>query len=407
MAAAWRWFRGSLLLVALTWHASGAGSGEGFTSVGGGCIDACLSEGRGCRSCVSTLAHQHLVVPRALELSYAKAHAAIPTPGLAIEHHSFAERPPRGAPHHAAALNGKTHADCPAMRARSGVGAITIKMPYTARFFRNGSLEVVCDWLVAENGSAVPPTTRRFELPAEGVDSPWFRLPQSHLHVFTIGDTRAGVWIINSGIYVDDTPWQGSAGAAPGDKGGSSGIKWLVQPLPHRSFPLPTKHSNNPTASLPLWQIEQGVLSSFQRVSQSANIPVQLNFHLLSPSLPRAGGDADGDTARGGGDANDDACIEILKGTPMLQYLPAALPSLSLHERLTGLDPGLVEYLVELSLIHKGGDYRKLGVVDQGASSIMKSHTLTGDNPGDKNGRPEGGKEAVVRAGTGAFPHNP
>jgi hypothetical protein len=137
------------------------------------------------------------------------------------------------------------------------------------------------------------------------------------------------------------------------------GIKWLVQPLPHRSFPpaAPTNGSNAAAPPPPLWHIEQGVLSSFQRVSQSANIPIQLNFHLLP--------------------AHDDgAFIEILKGTPMLQYIPAALPKLLLRERESGLDPGLVDYLVELSLIHKGGDYRQLGVRDQGASSFMQSHTL-------------------------------
>lgn len=42
---------------------------------------------------------------------------------------------------------GKTHRNCPAMKARSGVGGITLHMPYTVRFFREGSIEVDCHWL--------------------------------------------------------------------------------------------------------------------------------------------------------------------------------------------------------------------------------------------------------------------
>ena len=34
---------------------------------------------------------------------------------------------------------GKTHRNCPAMKARSGVGGITLHMPYTVRFYREGS----------------------------------------------------------------------------------------------------------------------------------------------------------------------------------------------------------------------------------------------------------------------------
>lgn len=255
------------------------------------------------------------------------------------------------------------------MRARSGVRAITVSMPYTARFFRDGAIEVDCDWIAAATDSTgnapAHNTLHRIEVP-DASDSPWFRLPQSHLHIFTIGDTRAGVWIINSGVYVDDRVLQDSPGAQPQDKGGSVGYKWLVQPLPHRLGRRGNGSSSDdsdgggvPSGAPPLqrqqpWRIEQGVLSSFVRVSQSANIPLQLDFDSIGPL---------------------ESYIQIDKGTPMLQYIPATLPDVSLSEK--EIDGGLVDYLVSLSLIHDGGDYRELGAKDEGASSIMKSHALS------------------------------
>jgi hypothetical protein len=77
------------------------------------------------------------------------------------------------------------------MRARSGAPSITIRMPYTARFFRSGRIEVDCHWITGEPTHAVTVV--------HPVDSPWIRLPQSHLQIFTVGDSRADVWIINSG----------------------------------------------------------------------------------------------------------------------------------------------------------------------------------------------------------------
>lgn len=248
-------------------------------------------------------------------------------------------------------INGKTHADCPAMRGRSGVRAVTIRMPYTVRFFRNGAIEVECDWIetpVGKSPKSPGPHVHRIDVPIS--DSPWFRLPQSHLHIFTIGDTRAHVWIINSGVYIDDRPLQDSPGAKPEDKGGSVGYKWLVQPLPHRLGGNFSQQNDGGSG----WRIEQAVLSSFVRVSQSANIPLQLDFATVAPSAQY---------------------IQIDKGVPMLQYVAATLPSISLEEQ--AIDPDLVDYLVSLSLIHNGGDFRELGTGDRGASSIMRSHALT------------------------------
>ena len=93
---------------------------------------------------------------------------------------------------------------------------VTIHMPYTARFYRDGAIEVECDWI---DGSPL----KRWAVPPS--DSPWFRLPRSHLHIFTIGDTRAGVWIINSGVYIDDRPLQEYPGAEPQARRTTNGIQ--------------------------------------------------------------------------------------------------------------------------------------------------------------------------------------
>lgn len=78
-----------------------------------------------------------------------------------------------------------------------------------------------------------------------------------------------------------------SPNAKPGGKGTSTGNKWMALPIPHKLQPT-------------TWRIEQGVLSSFLRTSKNANIPLQLNFTGLDES---------------------EDYIEILKDTPMMQYV--------------------------------------------------------------------------------------
>ena len=73
------------------------------------------------------------------------------------------------------------------------------------------------------------------------------------------------------------------------------------------------------------------------------------------------------------------ADIEIEKGTPMLQYVPAVLPSLKIHEAPMQTD--LADYLVMLSKMHKGGDMRLTKENDVGAYDVMKSYQLK-ENPG-------------------------
>jgi len=309
------------------------------------CITACLKSNHGCRGCVQELVDR-LSTPRELSLAFHKAHSSVPDPEVALRHHHFLDRPPwvAGSSNEThrpgdgkVMAEGKVHANCPAMRARSGAAGITLRMPYTARFYRSGLIEVDCHWISATHTHAV--TVKH------PVDSPWIRLPQSHMQIFTVGDSRADVWILNSGVYIDDAPYMSSPRAAPGDKGGSVGNKWLVLPVPHKR-------------GAPTWRVEQGILSSFQRTSKNANIPLQLNFSALAP---------------------EDDYIEIVRSTPMMQYVPAVLPAVELHEE--PMPKALADYLVLLSQMHGGGDIRVAKDADQGAYDVMRSYQLK-ENPG-------------------------
>ena len=123
------------------------------------------------------------------------------------------------------------------------------------------------------------------------------------------------MWIVNSGLFVEDNRFTGDPpGAQPDDKGGSTGYKWLILPIPHA-----------PRAAT--WQVEQAVFASFMRVGAKVNIPLQLNFSALAPGK---------------------SFIQIDQGTPMLQYVPAVLPGLSLKE-LPLPDDVLAHYADELT----------------------------------------------------------
>ena len=50
------------------------------------------------------------------------------------------------------------------------------------------------------------------------MSSPASDLAVMWIQVFTVGDSRADVWIVNSGIYVDDAEYMTSPNAKPGDK---------------------------------------------------------------------------------------------------------------------------------------------------------------------------------------------
>jgi len=313
------------------------------------CVSECLEARQGCYDCVKTLAEQTYSTPRKLTLPFHKAHPSVPDPVAGLRHHHFLDRPPwvPGSVNEShtpgdgkVVAEGKVHANCPAMRARSGVTGVTIRMPYSVRFHRDGLIEVSCDWIPGGYLHGV-----KIEHP---VDSPWIRLPQSHLQIFTVGDSRADVWIVNSGVYIEDAEYMASPGASPGNKGGSVGNKWMILPIPHKLRPETDRG----------WRVEQGILSSFQRVSRNANIPLQLNFTAIDPA---------------------ESFIEIRKGTPMLQYVPAVLPELALEERPMP-DP-LADYLVLLSEIHGGGDMRQNGAQDKGAVDVMRSYQLK-ENPG-------------------------
>ena len=159
------------------------------------CIDTCLRSNSGCQECVKELA-ERLSTPKNINLPFHKAHAGLKDPKVTLDHHNFVDRPPWVGgglpPGHGAIIEaqGKTHRNCPAMKARSGVGGITLHMPYTVRFYREGNIEVDCHWL---DGNP----THKIAI-SHPVDSPWMRMPQSHLQIFTVGDSRADVWILNS-----------------------------------------------------------------------------------------------------------------------------------------------------------------------------------------------------------------
>eukprot|EP00039_Didymoeca_costata_P012823 m.186591 g.186591 ORF g.186591 m.186591 type:complete len:378 (-) comp15592_c0_seq15:1425-2558(-) len=316
------------------------------------CIQACLQRNTDCQTCVRTLSEM-LNAPKQMNIPFHKAHDGIPDPAIALIHHDFMDRPPFAVPTQPHSphpplvdAEGKTHKNCPAMKARSKVTGITLHMPYTVRFYRGGKIEFDCHWIQG--------TPTHTQLIAHPVDSPWIRLPRTKLMMFTVGDSRADVWILNSGIYIDDTEYMSSTSANPADKGGAIGNKWLVVPVPHK---LQSSE----------WRIEQGVLSSFLRTAKNANIPLQLNFS----NLP---------------DKKD--YIEIIKGTPMMQYVPALLPSVTLTESVMPKDTE--DYLVLLSKIHNGGDYRLLGAHDKGAYDVMQTYQLKKNDKQrtDKDDRP-------------------
>lgn len=316
------------------------------------CVHACKQDRSNCADCVETLAklleecqqeHQSAyAVPRRAQLKIYKAHSGIPDGEAGIEHHNFKDRPPHPAtvPRSQAWLR---HSACPALRARSKVTGLTVKMPYTVRLYRSSRIEVVCDWLPGQ-------PTRSWEL-TNPTDSPWLRLPGSILQIFTIGDSQADVWIFNSGLYLVDRFMKTGTylGAEYGNnperkKGKGEGKRWLVLPLPHER-----------NGVHPGWRVEQAVLSSFERIDNRVNIPLQFFFD----EIPR--------TQR---------YIEIRKGTPVAQFIPAALPAIELEH--LPMPQWLKDEQVELSRYRKSAregladimpDWRELGVDDPGSTS--------------------------------------
>eukprot|EP00041_Stephanoeca_diplocostata_P015075 m.284843 g.284843 ORF g.284843 m.284843 type:complete len:352 (+) comp19914_c0_seq5:379-1434(+) len=184
------------------------------------CIRTCIAKNIDCQSCVKELA-ERLSTPKHMDLPYYKAHDGVPDPVVGVRHHHFLDRPPwvpgSSNTHHQPGdgktiAEGKVHTNCPAMRARSRAPGITLRMPYTVRFHRAGVIEVDCHWI---SEAYVHSLTV-----GHPVDSPWIRLPQSHMQIFTVGDSRADVWIVNSGIYINDESFMSSPNADPADKGG-------------------------------------------------------------------------------------------------------------------------------------------------------------------------------------------
>ena len=159
---------------------------------------------------------------------------------------------------------------------------------YTARFCGDGVIDVTCDWI---EGS--PHHAFRVQHPA---DNPFVTLPMSYLQIFTIGDSRGDVWIINSGVLIDDRKFFDGSAAPPVGKAQHNGSRWLVQPIPSR-----LKRRG--------WGTQQGAMASFSRIGRSANIPLQFNFSEV-----------------------ENGCVEIKKGEPVVQYIPVTLPEVTMRK---------------------------------------------------------------------------
>jgi len=186
------------------------------------CVDGCITKvpSQACRTCLrgavddglgfyNTVMRGTYVTQRSMRLPFSRVGRHIPLPTVGLEPHNFAERPPLV--HGAAPLGDNEtvagfmkHGVCPAMRGRVRVTGITVRMPYTARYHRDGTIEVVCDWI---DGSPV----KRWRV-NHPTDSPEFRLPQTILEFFAIGDSRTDVWIVNSCVYVQDASYQQNPG---------------------------------------------------------------------------------------------------------------------------------------------------------------------------------------------------
>ena len=76
------------------------------------------------------------------------------------------------------------------------------------------------------------------------------------LQLFTIGNTAGNVWILNSGVHIDDMPFFAGGGDDPDKKAKGTGYRWMAMPLPF-------DHASSRNRG---WHVEQAVLSSFQRI---------------------------------------------------------------------------------------------------------------------------------------------
>jgi hypothetical protein len=223
-----------------------------------------------------------------LELSYSLSHPGIPAPR--IGHGNDWDR------HHAHIPGVKLdHRTCPAIIGREQIG-ITLFMPYTVRFHRDGRLEMEAPW--TQGGPSVhswKPEQALVEIGDDGAHAfPGDEIvlpftPEAPMKVFSLGDIRVGTWVLDSGVAMRGLP---------------SEYTLFILPLPNHVYPA-------------TYGVSQGLGNP--RMAQGMNLRIPIDFYLSQ--LPP-----------------DEEAIVIPYGTPMCQYLPIQLPVVTLRESAPGED---------------------------------------------------------------------
>ncbi len=220
-----------------------------------------------------------------IQLSYSLAHPEIPAPTLGFR--------PDWASLHAHIPNlGMDHSSCPGIQAREQIG-ITLFMPYTIRFFREGKIEIDAFWdksdkkpfLIQPIQSTVPIAQGQEEFPGFITQLPSKNLNWP-LHIFMLGDLRAQAWIIQSGVKINEN---------------SQDYTLLMLNLPNHPYG-------------PGYSVGQSMVHSFPNIAGQLKICVDIDFRNL-PKKTEA--------------------VEIIKGTPMIQYIPMKIPRVLLQPALS------------------------------------------------------------------------
>ncbi len=215
------------------------------------------------------------------DLSYTLAHPQIPEPRIGF-------RPDWEGMHAAFPDLVLDHASCPGIQARESIG-ITLFMPYTCRFFRDGRIEIETYW--EDRGPTIfkfHPRQESVQIRPQGDRFPGFisELPNSStlkfpLHIFVLGDLRLGAWIIQAGVFMTGLP---------------DNYTLLMLPLPNYRYP----HG---------YSVGQAMALSLSNISGQMKIPVDIDFS----SIPQ-----------------DQEFVVIPRGQAMVHYIPVKLPEIRL-----------------------------------------------------------------------------
>lgn len=218
------------------------------------------------------------------ELKFLLAHPEIPEPEIGFT-------PDWAAMHADLTELIADHRHCPALNVREQVG-ITLKMPYTCRFFRDRRVEIETYWEEAgPRVYAFKPTQEMVEInPSAQEKFPGFHkvLPESPsllfpLNIFILGDVRINAWIVQAGVILTGLPLDYTV---------------VILPVPYFSYPKGVS-------------VGQALIHSLPNITGKAKIPIDLDFKELP---------------------EDQEFIEIPKGMPMAQYLPIHMPEIVLKK---------------------------------------------------------------------------